>query len=567
MDSSVCKERILSENYRDFIVSDTIPAVLSNIPPNQLCEQHGDFGYRCLYVSDVLAEPLNHSRYFYRAIPKCYSLLSMEALNQAGILQIQNYPTLQLKGNHVMIGFIDTGIDYANTIFRNLDGTSRIAGIWDQTIQSALPPDDFDYGTEYTKEMIDEALLLDAPESAVPSTDEIGHGTFLASLAAGSGNPEEQFLGAAPESTIAVVKLKQAKSYLRDFYFIPEDAPCYQETDIILGLKYLSDLATKNDMPLVMCIALGTNMGGHFGFPPLSNILENYSVINSRIPVIGGGNEADQRHHYSNELVQNAPPTPVEIRVGENIGGFTMELWLDIPNILSLTLTSPSGETTAPFTIEDSTISTFYFILDKTRVEVTYRLVVEKSSSGLVFFRFQAPVPGIWKLTPTPVQAITGYFHIWLPVKEFINGEVYFLNADPFHTLTNPGNTISTIVVSYYDGANNSIALSSGRGYTRRNQINPDITAPGINVKGALPNGRYAFRSGSSISTGITAGATALLLEWVRYQIGAARIDAYQIKSLLIFGAVRPPSMTFPNREWGFGQLNLYNTFEEARRL
>lgn len=567
MDSFVCKERILSEDYRDFIVSDTIPSSLANIPSNQLCEQYGDFGYRCVYVSGVLADPLNHSRFFYRTIPNCYSLLSMEALNQAGILQIQNYPTLQLKGANVMIGFLDTGIDYTSTIFRNLDKTSRIAGIWDQTIHSGPPPENFDYGTEYTKEMIDKALLLEDPRSAVPSVDEIGHGTFLASIAAGSGNPEEQFLGAAPESTIAVVKLKQAKKYLRGFYFIPEDTPCYQETDILLGLRYLSDLATKNHMPLVMCIALGSTMGGNSNLTPLSNVVENYSVINSRIPVIGGGNEADQRHHYSGELTMDAAPTPIEIRVGENVAGFTMELWLDIPNILSLTLTSPSGDTTAPITIKDSITSTFHFLLDKTQVEVTYRLVVEKSNSGLVFFRFQTPVPGIWKLTPTPLQAIFGLFHIWLPVTEFIGGEVYFLNANPYYTLTNPGNTLSTIVVSYYDGANNSIALSSGRGYTRQNQINPDITAPGISIKGALPDGRYAVRSGSSIATGVTAGATALILEWIRYQIGASRIDSYQVKSLLIFGAVRPPSMTFPNREWGFGQLNLYNTFEEARRL
>lgn len=567
MDSLLCKERILSENYRDFIVSDTLPAILANIPVDQRCEQYADFGYRCMYASDILADPVIHTRFFYRTIPQCYALLSMEALNQAGILHIQNYPTLQLKGKNVMIGFIDTGIDYANPIFRNLDGTSRIAGIWDQTIQSGIPPVNFAYGTEYTKEMIDEALLLENPKSSVPSEDEIGHGTFVASLAAGSGNPEEQFLGAAPESTIAVVKLKPAKKYLRNFYFIPENANCYQETDIILGLKYLSDLAAEYDMPLVMCIALGTSMGGNISLSPLSNLLENYSVINSRVPVIGGGNEADQRHHYSNELDANAPPTPVEIRVGENVEGFVMELWLDIPNILSITLTSPSGDTTAPFTIEGSITSTFNFILDNTIVDVTYRLVVEKSNSGLVYFRFKSPVPGIWKLTPTPVQAIDGLFHIWLPVKEFMSGEVYFLNADPYFTLMNPGNTLSTIVVSYYDGSNNSIALSSGRGYTRKNQINPDITAPGINIKGALPNGRYAVRSGSSVSTGITAGATALLLEWILYQLGTDRIDSYQIKSLLVFGAIRPPTMTFPNREWGFGQLNLYNTFEEARRL
>ena len=122
----------------------------------------------------------------------------METLNQAGILSIQNYPTLQLKGNGVLIGFIDSGIDYENEVFRNLDGSTRIAAIWDQTEQSGTPPSQFLYGSEYSRELINEALASDSPSSVVPSVDETGHGTFIASLAAGNAVPSRQFLGAPP---------------------------------------------------------------------------------------------------------------------------------------------------------------------------------------------------------------------------------------------------------------------------------------------------------------------------------------------------------------------------------
>ena len=128
-----------------------------------------------------------------------------------------------------MIGFLDTGIDYQNPVFQHLDKTTRIAGIWDQTIQSGTPPESFDYGSHYTPDMINEALASEDPYSLVPSVDNNGHGTFLASIAAGSGDPDAQFIGAAPESVIAVVKLKQAKQYLRDYYFIPNTAPAFQE--------------------------------------------------------------------------------------------------------------------------------------------------------------------------------------------------------------------------------------------------------------------------------------------------------------------------------------------------
>ena len=84
---------------------------------------------------------------------------------------------------------------------------------------------------------------------------------------------------AAPESTLAVVKLKQAKQYLRDYYCIPETAVCYQETDLILGLKYLNDLADELGLPLVMCITIGSNLGGHVGTLPLPALLGSYSLM------------------------------------------------------------------------------------------------------------------------------------------------------------------------------------------------------------------------------------------------------------------------------------------------
>ena len=156
---------------------------------------------------------------------------------------------------------------------------------------------------------------------------------------------------------------------------------------------------------------------------------------------------------------------------------------------------------------------------------------------------------------------------IWLPLTEFLSGEVYFLEPDPYYTLTNPANTVKPVIVSYYNGSTNGIALSSGRGYTRSDLVSPSITAPGIEVEGALPGGNFTVRSGSSIATAITAGSAALLLEWILFHLGNPSIDSYQIKNLMILGAVRPSSMEYPNREWGYGQLNLFNSLDEMRRL
>ena len=566
-DLEQCREQILSEDYRDFIGNHVRTSFFDSIMQEDHCEQDAGFGYKCIYLPASAADPITLPKYSYNSIPKCYAPISMETLNQTGILPVQNYPTLQLKGNGILIGFMDSGIDYTNRVFRNLDGTTRIAAIWDQTVQSGTPPRDFSYGSEYTQEQINSALQSEEPLELVPSTDESGHGTYAASLAAGGADAGEQFLGAAPEAAIAMVKLKQAKQYLRDYYFIPGNAVCYQETDLMLGLKYLNDLADSLGMPLVICITCGSSMGGHIGTLPLSFLIEGYSTRANHITVIGTGNEADKRHHYFNTLENTEDTKTVELRVGENVTGFSLELWTEVPNILSISIISPSGENTSRIPFRVGASAEIDFLFERTKVSVDYRLLVEKSSSELVFFRFNAPAPGIWKIIVEPLTVADGRFHMWLPLTEFLTGEVFFLESDPYYTLTNPANTDSPVVVSYYNGTAGAVSQSSGRGYTRTGRLKPDITAPGVNVTGALPGDRFSSRTGSCISAAVTAGAVALMLEWILDIQKVSGIDSFQIKSLLILGAVRPKTMEYPNREWGYGQLNLYNTFETMRQL
>lgn len=566
-DLETCREHILSEDYRDFIGNHVRTPFFDSIMHDGQCEQDAGFDYKCIYLPKEDAEPVTLTRFSYNSIPKCYAPLSLETLNQAGILPIQNYPTLQLKGEGVLIGFLDSGIDYENEVFRNIDGSTRIEAIWDQTEQSGTPPEGFAYGSEFSREMIDAALKTADPRSLVPTSDKSGHGTYAASIAAGSANAEEQFLGAAPEASIAMVKLKQAKDYLRDYYFIPRSAVCYQETDLMLGLRYLNDLADKLGLPLVICITVGTSMGGHIGTLPFPFLIEGYSTRANRITVIGTGNEADKRHHYYDALESSTDSRTVELRVGENVSGFSLELWSDIPNVFSISMISPSGENTSRIPFRAGAGAEIDFLFEKTKVSVDYRLLVEKSTSELVFFRFQTPAPGIWKIIVEPLASIDGNFHMWLPLTEFLSGEVYFLEADPYYTLTSPANTDSPVIVSWYNGNTGALSQESGRGYTRTQRINPDITAPGVDVRGALPEGRFSTRSGSCVSAAVTAGAVALMLEWLIYDREVPGIDSYQIKSLLILGAVRPGTMEYPNREWGYGQLNLYNTFEMMRQL
>ena len=191
-----CKERILSNDYADTLVYILLPEEYNYDLPIDYCYHHLANEWGILYVDRANALYNREGQVAYSVLPKCYGLMECRAaqngnlntlsLAESGILSVQGEP-LNLTGKNVTIGFIDTGIRYQDPVFRDFAGKSRIAAIWDQTIQTGTPPEGFAYGTEYTKAMIDEALASDNPLSIVPSTDANGHGSVMASLAAEIG--------------------------------------------------------------------------------------------------------------------------------------------------------------------------------------------------------------------------------------------------------------------------------------------------------------------------------------------------------------------------------------------
>lgn len=564
---TICKEKILSEDYWDFIIPLYRDKELEEVDPERICIQELDFGYKSVSVDSRILLPLSFRQYWYSTIPKCYTLLDMQPLDAAGIITLQNYPTLQLMGEGIMIGFLDTGVDYSNQVFRNLDGTTRIAGIWDQTIQDGEPPEGFLYGTEYTEERINLALKMENPEEMVPTRDMNGHGTFIASVAAGNAEDNGRFVGAAPEASIAMVKLKPAKKYLKEFFAITEDAVCYQENDIMTGLRYLNELAGKRGMPLVICMALGTSFGGHNGDSLLAAILDTYGTLRNRCVVVGTGNEAAQRHHFYKRFTSVQEVQTVEIRVGEGVDSFVTELWSTLPNIVTVSITSPSGERTGQIPVRLGYLFDFIFAFERTSVTVEYRLLQENNDAQLVFVRFRNAVPGIWRIEVQPAMQTQGDFHMWLPLQEFLEGDVYFLEPDPDTTFTEPAGGNNSMTVSWYNSRENGVDINSGRGYTREERIKPDYAAPGVAVTGAIPGGGFRDRTGSSAATAIAAGGCALIMNWISDQPGARGASSSQVRNIIVMGAQKLPSIEYPNTQWGYGTMNLYRSLDILRQL
>lgn len=594
-----CTVDITSEQYTDFIYRLGSEGWLASGPDVMpVCSDYAFPGYSIIYFPSEHTLPISLEKYPYYSIPKLFTLLDTSALDASGIFPVFNQPSLGQKGRGTLLGFIDTGIDYRSPVFQKKDGRTRILGIWDQTLPRPLTVspnletvisdssafDFLQYGIHFGEEQINEALASSDPLSVVPSKDSLGHGTFLAGVAAGSPLVSQDFTGAAPEASLAVVKLKPAKAYLREFFCITEGAHAYQENDIILGIRYLSEVARFYKMPLVICLGLGTNLGSHGGTSPLSLALSSISQSIGACTVIAAGNESGLGHHYAGSVSSASEPDEVEIRVAEEENGFVAELWASTPETYTVGFISPSGETINRIPLTLSSNATISFLLEPTVISVSYRPHELSSGKQLVFMRFLDPSPGIWRIQVYSSLLLDGNYHIWLPAETFISPNTVFLRPNPSTTITSPGNTPQPLTIGAYNHEAGNIYIHSGRGYTLDGRIKPDIAAPGVQIygPGVIPDAAYrAFngmdsaeapsevpmvrKTGTSVAAAITAGAVANLLSWGIVEGNDPAMSEAAIRSYLVRGASRSKAFTYPNPEWGYGTLNLYNTFLQLR--
>ena len=585
-----CKEKILSNDYADWIIDFELTEELRNRDMENLdyCYRQVDRILGLVFTERNQTEPIGLLNYPYQRLPNLFGLQDLVTdsvgevfdptpLISSGIRDVQQEP-LNLTGKGTIIAFLDTGIDYQNPVFRNPDGSSRILAVWDQTIQDGNAPVGFEYGTEYTKEMIDRALQAENPLSVVPTKDENGHGTAVAGAAAGSMiGGGSRFIGAAYDADILVIKLKPCKQYLRDYYLIPDGVIAYQATDIIMALEYADTFARSFFRPVIFCIALSSSYGNHSGTSPLSNYINRLANKRSRIFVVGGGNEGNSSHHYEGNLSpvngeDSEKQEEIEIRVGENERGFIAEIWGKAPNVFSLAIRSPGGEEIPNTGVRVDRGIEYEFVYERTDITVSYALVEGNTGDELITVRFQNPTPGIWTLI---LQSESGLMnagvHIWLPISNFLSSETYFLRPNPNITLTIPAYAGNAITVSSYSDKNNSIYVRSGRGFSRGSEIKPDISAPAVGIstvlRGIPGEIRIGKVTGAAMATAIAAGGVADFMQWAVTDGNANYLNSGEVKNYLIRGAVRDDNLTYPNRLWGFGKLSIQGILDSLAGL
>ena len=579
-----CSSLIVSEETGDYIIESNSLYFEQIQRQDGVCISCVNDTWCILYTNYPGSRNINIQQGYY-SVPKLYGLMDTTSFDASGITATLNQPLLNVRGQGVLIGFLDTGIDYLREDFKVSDGRTRIAAVWDQTIQSgnyeedtgeAAGTEQYDrkqaqgmvqYGTVYTREVINAALAAERegqnPYDIVPSRDENGHGTFLAGVAAASETAD--YIGAAPEAEILMVKLKPAKKYLRDFYLLPERVEAYSETDMMMGVRFLQQYAIREKKPLVICVGLGTASGSRTGALPFADLLNTLARQVNTVVVTCTGNEANNRTHTSGLAVSDTEPSEIEITVGAGERGFVMEIWAESLDILSVAITSPSGERIPRIPARIDTGGVYNFLLERSQVAVDYRVVESASGYEVIFMRFINPAQGIWKIHLYSLTNIVGRYNAWLPLKQFLSGDTYFLNSNPSTTLTEPGAAERVISVGAYNHITDASYAASGRGYTATGLIKPDFVAPGVDVYGVRAGGGYTTRTGTSVAAAHAAGAAALLLTWGVTDGNLPYMGTNEVKSVLIRGAKRENSTVYPNNIYGYGKMDVIEAFNKLR--
>jgi len=279
---------------------------------------------------------------------------------------------------------------------------------------------------------------------------------------------------------------------------------------------------------------------------------------------VAAGNEANTKRHTQGKIAKAGDFVPVEIRVGENVPSATAYIWSNAQDTIYISVKSPTGEIVSRRITFKEDFFSQKLVLVKSTVHINYFFPTACSGNDLIELIIDLPTPGIWTVNVHGSIVLEGVFHIWMPLTGFISNQVEFITPTPNYTVVMPGTAFSVITCGAYDQKNNSLYPASSWGPTRASSIAPELAAPGINVQGIFPTG-YGEMSGTSVASAITAGAAALMLQWGIVDGNYPTLNNLRIRSFLVQGCTRDANVEYPNNQWGYGRLDLMQTFNLLR--
>ena len=527
---------------------------------NKLDEINQDINY----IRGIIEEYIDSSdfRVIYVIPTQLYTLQEISAIESAQVNLLEANSQLNLNGNGVIIGIIDTGIDYLNEEFRDEDGKSRILYIWDQTINSDNSNYEVSFGTIYTNEEINKAIkAYDSggnPYDIVPSKDNYGHGTGMAGIVGARGKNKD-IRGIAPKCKFVVVKLSEAK-YTQEN--IGADMPIFSLASILPAIEYLKKALFTEKKPIVILLPLGSNNGNHKGNNVFDNFIESISSNIGIVLVTGSGNQGNTDRHVSGIIKDKNTIEAIEMLVAEKQRYMALEIWVDLPNIIEINLISPSGEETGFIQGGTSVDKLSNFIFEKTITRISYFLPESYTGEEKVSIYFGDLVPGIWQMKLRIREGEMAKYNAWLWQSGLSLPGTRLTPSDPYGTLTIPGDSDFVVTVAAYNQNNNNLLSYSGVSFREEYIDKIDFAAGGSNTLTVGLNNTTQVVNGTSLSAAIGAGACALLFEWGIVQGNYPYMYSQSIKTFLRRGVIRRGKDIYPNPQWGYGIINFYKIFE-----
>ena len=503
--------------------------------------------------------------------PPVYTLTALSPVEASGASFFQDNPYFRLDGTGVLVGIIDTGIDYLNEEFMFEDDTTRIVRIFDQNIKSSDESigREILLGTEYTEDQINAAIKLykegGDPYTLVPSKDENGHGTMTAGIIGGRGrNPD--LIGAAPNCKFVICKLRPLEKFQLEYSGISQNIEyAYGNIEIMLAIRYLTLISSEFKLPMVMYLPLGTNTGGHSGTSDVEKAFELQSKKVGIIPVTGTGNQGDTQTHIEGRIENEDSINDIEVKVGKNQGDLNFNIYFSKPDRVSMGIISPSGEILKKIDVKLKGMKDYKFVYEGTTVSIYYLFPYIETGEEVIVIKFKNIREGIWKFRLYGEKIVEGRYWSWLPQRELLDKDTRFINPIQTTTLTIPSTSAGMIVSGNYNQDINTTVSSSGRGYTKEGRIKPDIAAGGVDAIVTKPGGGTTVANGSSVASAVLAGCCALLLQWAITDKNDPEINLITLTTYIISGAKMRQGDIYPNKEWGYGMLDMQSVFNIFR--
>ena len=218
-------------------------------------------------------------------------LMGDTMLINSNVIKIHNGEAPLIRsfdGEGVLIGIIDSGIDYNHPDFQDSLGNTKILAIWDQNkANNTNTPQQYGYGQVWDSTAIN-AQIANHDDPA----NQFGHGSMVSGAAASTGLARGNFKGIAPKANLVVVSSDFGSS---NFLAKIADA-----TD------YIYKIADSMGMPCVINASLGTYVGSHDGKDVSAQIIDNLiKAKRGRAFVAANGNAGDVKFHLGYQVTSD----------------------------------------------------------------------------------------------------------------------------------------------------------------------------------------------------------------------------------------------------------------------